>query len=261
MGSKKRKKLAATVAAIQQRWGTRALRPGRQVQQAQAAVPHIATGFAALDAALAGIGGIPRGRISELLGAPTSGMTTVALKIVAQAQAGGDTAAYLDLSGTFDPDYAARCEIDLNRLLLVRPRSGAEALAIALELAASRAVGPLIFDATTALLAGPPAEGPRLAASLAQLPASLNRSPGAAIFLTPLRHGGPLSPAHYPPGFALPNLASLRLALSKERWLRRGEDVRGYEAQVRVLKNKLGPAGQQARLAIIFNGTVRGDGT
>ena len=70
-----------------------------------------------------------------------------------------------------------------------------------------------------------------------------------------------MSPANYPSGFALPHFASLRLLLEKERWLQQGLDIRGYQARVLVLKNKLGPAGQSARIAITFNGVVRGDST
>ena len=115
-----------TVAAIQQRWGTQALRrwgeaPAYRQGQAARAVeaPHIPTGFPALDQAL-GIGGIPRGRITEMMGAPTSGMATLALKVIASAQSRRDMAAYVDLGYTFDPDYAARCGVTPDKLLLVR---------------------------------------------------------------------------------------------------------------------------------------------
>lgn len=262
MGSKKRKRLEAAVEAIQQRWGQRALRrgarPGRGARPAPVAA--IPTGFAALDAALDGCGGIPLGRLSEILGAPTSGMTTLALKIIVQAQRQSHLAAYVDLNGTFDPDYAARCEVDLKRLILVRPGSGLEALQLSHSLLSSGSVGLLVFDTITALRQYP-AEAAALTASLNQLPAGLTRSSSAFIGLTPLQFGNALTTANYPAGLALPHLASLRLELTKESWLYRGRDVRGYRARVVVLKNKLGRAGQQANLSIIFNGTVRGDGT
>lgn len=256
MGSGKRKRLEATVAAIQQRWGSKALRPGDEARRAAAAVSRIPTGFAELDGLLAG--GIPRARLAELLGSPTSGMVTLALKIIAHAQAAGDTAAYIDLGATFDPDYAARCQVYLARLLLVRPRSGREALEITQTLINGRGVGVLVFDAVPHLLAEPPAA---LAAALDGLPALLASSPCAPLFLTPLRFGGAMSAANYPAGFGLPHYASLRLLLEKERWLEKGPDIRGYQARVVVLKNKLGRAGGRAKIAITFNGTVRGDGT
>ena len=251
--SKKRKQLEAAVAAIQQRWGHTALRQGARSVFTQPAIP---TGFAALDAALDGCNGIPRGRITELLGAPTSGMTTIALKVMAQAQHTGDSVAYLDLPHTFDPDYAARCGINLRHLLLVRPHSGTEALEIVYQLLHRRSLGLLIFDSVAALHATPITP-----TALSQLIAPLAQSTTALLFLTPLQFGGAMSVANYPPNFALPHVAGLRLTLTKERWLNRGRDVRGYEARVLVLKNKLGRAGQQARIAITFNGTVRGDAT
>lgn len=258
MSSGKRKRLESTVAAIQQRWGTKALyRAERASLDAQ--VPHIPTGFPTLDKAL-GIGGIPRGRLIELLGAPTSGMVTLALKIMANAQAAGDVAAYVDLGSTFDPDYAARCGINLAKLLLVRPRTGQEALEIIQSLIASRGIGVLAFNSITHLIADPRG-AQTLSAALRQLPSTLAKSSCALIFLTPLQFGDTQSQANYPSGFALPNYATVRLLLEKERWLRRGRDVRGYEARVIVLKNKLGPEGRNARIAITFNGAVKGDST
>jgi len=259
VGSRNRKRLESTVAAIQRRWGQKALRRGRPVTTT-VTTPHIPTGFSELDQALAGIGGIPRSRLTELLGAPTSGMATLALKIIATAQAGGDVAAYVDLAATFDPDYAARCEVDLARLLLVRPQSGREALEIIQALISRREVGVLVFDAATQLLADPAGTRP-LAAALSHLPALLAKSPCAPIFLTPLQFGEAASTANYLPGFALPHYATVRLLLTKERWLQKGPDVRGYQARVLVLKNKLGPVGKSVRIAITFNGVVRGDST
>src|SRR5512136_2494209 len=151
MGARKRKLLDMTVAAIQQRWGPQALRRWGQAPT-RVEIPHVPTGFLALDNAL-GIGGVPRSRITEFLGVPTSGMATLALKVVARAQAMGDMTAYLDLGYTFDPDYAARCEVNLKHLLLVRPHTGDEALEILHSLVAGRGIGILIFDSTSHLIA------------------------------------------------------------------------------------------------------------
>lgn len=257
--SKKRRRLEMTVAAIQRRWGARALRR-LGAESAQAAIPHIPTGFPALDEALDGIGGVPRSRLTEILGAPTSGMATLALKMVASAQAAGDTAAYVDLGATFDPDYADRCEVDLSRLLLVRPQTGREALEITHSLIRSRGAGILVFDAVSDLLADP--QGAQLmSVALGQIGHALPHSPCAAIFLTPLRSGSARSLDNYPGGFALPHYTAVRLLLQKERWLYKRRDIRGYRAQVQVLKNKLGRAGKRATIAITFNGVVRGDST
>lgn len=208
MGSRKRKKrLEATLAAIRRRWGPSAIRR-LEGPAADAPPPCIPTGFPALDQALAGLGGVPRSRMTEILGQPTSGMATLALKVIAQAQTKGDSAAYLDLGQTFAADYAARCGVDLDRLLLVRPPSGLEALEIVQALVAGRGAGVLVFDAVAHLLAGPQ-KAQAMAALLHQLPPLLARSACAAIFLTPLQAGDAMSARNYPPGFPLPHHASL----------------------------------------------------
>jgi recombination protein RecA len=254
VANKKRRDLALTIATIQRKWGLKALRQLDRVE-VTAKIPHVPTGFPTLDKAL-GIGGIPRSRMTEILGVPTSGMTTLAMKIMASAQAEGDTAAYIDLSRTFDADYAHRCEVDLSKLVLVRPHSGNDALAITQDLIASRGVGILIFDAASDLLAD--VQGQQLMATrLRQLIGLLAKSPCALIFLTLLE-------AYHPPtddSYALAHYATLRLFIEKERWITKRRDVRGYRAQVFVAKNKLGAGGQRATIAITFNGTVRGDGT
>jgi recombination protein RecA len=206
------------------------------------------------------MGGIPRGRITEILARPTSGMTTLALKIITKAQAAGDLAIYLDLGQSFDPDYAVRCGVNLAQLRLIRPPTGQAALEIVQTLIIHQGAGVLVFDSVAHLLAGD--QGTQtLAAGARQLVAGLAQSACALVFLTPLNLGGAMSVANYPSGLALPHYATLRLQLKKEKWLYKGRDVRGYEAQVLVLKNQLGRAGQQAKIAITFNGVVRGDST
>src|SRR5262245_57015953 len=115
--------LAELITAVQRRWGTRALRLLRAATEE--VIPVVPTGFHDLDSALR-IGGVPRGRITELLGTPTSGMTTIALTLIAQAQAQGDLASYIDLSKTFDAEYAALVGVDLAALLLIRPTSAGD---------------------------------------------------------------------------------------------------------------------------------------
>ena len=116
MSSDKKKRLEMTVASIQQRWGWQALRK-LDSSSATAAVPHISTGFPNLDQAL-GIGGLAKGRVSELLGPATSGKTTLALKFLVQAQANGGAVGYVDHARFFDPDYAHRCGLDLSLSLI-----------------------------------------------------------------------------------------------------------------------------------------------
>jgi recombination protein RecA len=195
-----------------------------------------------------------------MLGGFTSGISTLALKVMANAQQSGQLAAYVDLGATFDPDYAARCGVHLAQLLLVRPATVAEALEITHSLIAGRGAGLVVFDDVSQLLAAE-SQAHIFAKALRQLPASLAKTQNTLIFLTLLHGKSAMSADNYPGGFALPHYTTLRLQLKKERWLYHYRDVRGYQARVVVLKNKLGKAGQQASITIKFNGTVRGDAT
>jgi len=190
--------------------GARALQTGQRAFATDQPAPAISTSFPRLDRALDGSGGIPRGRITKILGVPTSGMITLTLKIIATAQAQGNLVAYIDLGGTFDPDYAVRCEVSLSHLLLIRPQTGLEGLEIAHTLIASRSIGVLVFD-SVAHLFDDPHGAQTLSTTLRQFPAALAVSPSALIFLTPLHFGSAMSVDNYPSGFALPHYAAVRI--------------------------------------------------
>jgi recombination protein RecA len=174
--------LQQIIIAIQRRWGARAL--WRFDQLTDEVIPVVPTGFVDLDTAL-GIGGIPRGRIIEFLGTPTSGMSTIVLTTIARAQRRGDVAAYMDLSRTFDPEYGASIGIDLAALLLLRPPTAADALELIHALAASGGVGLLVVD-SLALLQSEPRDAPLLAQALRILPGPLAASPCVLVALTVL---------------------------------------------------------------------------
>ena len=250
----KKEKAEKVISAIQKRWGRRII--GRSKGALTQPIAHIPTGFPQLDKAL-GIGGIPRGRISELLGAPTSGMATVALKIISHAQQRGGMTVYLDVGQTFDPDFALRCGVRLENLRLIRPHNLSQALAILVDLIINGGIELLIFDLPVNLQSGQ-VPAPKFTASMGRLLAPLSKSGGTLIFLTSLR---PLnnSLAAYSDQVTLPHFATVRLLLQKERWLYEQQDVRGYEAQAWVIKNKLARPGQKVRFGITFNGTVDGD--
>jgi recombination protein RecA len=256
MGRGKYRKLDLVVASLQRRFGPRAIyryeRPA-----APALPPHIPTGFGELDQAL-GIGGIPRGQITEILGPATSGKVTLVAKVIAQAQDGGHQAAWVDLGWTLDADYLHRCEVDLKGLLVVRPHNGEEALTIASSLAADD-LGILIFDEITSLK-GQNLSPALLQGALARMHQMAIRSSCAVILLTTTYFGPPGDAANYPPGFPLGHHAAIRLALKRETWIRRHGDVRGYQASVTILKNRLAPPAGPVRIKIAFNGTVRGNG-
>lgn len=273
MTSEKKRKLEKTVAALQNRWGTQAVRRLRRDQKSS--VEHIPTGFPPLDEALI-IGGLPRGRISEFIGIPTSGMATMALKIAANAQertsSGSGQAAgaiYIDPGQTFDPDYAARCGLKLDQLVLVRPYDTRQALDILQDFIMGGGIDVLIFDIPFTLLTESESSQ-ALYTTLGRLIAPLSRSYCVLLFLTSLpaqKHvrnqlvNTETLLAAYPPVIGSSNpishYAAVRLVIQRERWLYKERDIRGYQAQVTVIKNKLGPAGKRVSIAITFNGTVK----
>jgi recombination protein RecA len=251
MGARKKQHLDAAVVAIQRRWGAKALRRG-QAAAAVDPVPHIPTGFPALDQAL-GIGGLPQGRLAELAGPATSGKTTLALKFLAQAQAGGGQVAYVDQARSFDPDYAHRCGLVLSRLLVGSPLDGGETLAMTEAMAGSGGLAALVFDAL-GMLWDDPDLARRLDACLKRLAAPLARSGTALLFV---HDPATLNPSTLS---SLAHHAAVRLRITREAWLRRHGDIRGYTARVEVLKNRPGPAGRAVSLRIEFDATPRGDG-
>jgi recombination protein RecA len=257
-GRKRQLQLDMAVAAIQRRYGPGVLVKGKPAAEAgAAAVPCLSSGFPALDRAL-GSGGLPKGRICELVGPATSGKTTLALKFLAQAQAqaggmAGGQVAYVDQALYFDPDYAYRCGLDLSRLLVGTTHDLREALATTEALARSGSLAALVLEVLDFFWTEREAAS-LLAATLNRLPPFLARSGTTLLVLHE-------SPAGRSPALSvLAHCAAIRLQVSRESWLRRHGDVRGYEARVEVLKNRLGPSGRAVTLAIEFNGTVHGAG-
>jgi recombination protein RecA len=241
--------LQQLIIAVQRRWGARALR--RFGQPTHDAIPVIATGFADLDTALS-IGGIPRGRITEFLGTPTSGMSTIVLTLMAQAQAQGDVVAYIDLSRTFDPEYAARVGLDLVTLLLVRPPNAADALELIHALAASGGVGVLVVDSLS-MLQSKPRDAPLLAQALRMLPGPLAASPCALIALTLLPYSPAMTRSLAFGGSLLGHAAAIRLHVAREDWLPTGLGLPGAATCITVLKHRLAAPDGQARVLVAFD--------
>ncbi len=243
MASQRRRKLDALVAQLQLEHGPRAIRraePGERTPPAA----RIPTTFGELDALLDG--GLPKGRITEVAGPTTSGKLTLAAKVIASAHRERDAvAAWIDTWRTCDADYMHRCGVDLSRLLVARPATLSDALAMALHLAESRSLAVLVMDTLPVEAGG---EG-MLAGALSRLAALLAETQTAVVFLS--------DPEQF--SRALAHAAAVRLNIRREHWLARKGDVRGYEGQVELVKNRLGRTGA-ARIRITFNGTVRGDG-
>lgn len=251
--SSRYRKLEAVVNRLQLQHGVHAIRRA-SISEAEAPTPCLSTAFSALDAALADAhgkgekGGVPRGRITEIVGPATSGKVTLAAKVLVAAHRERNAlAAWLDPSRTCDPDYLHRCGVDLDRLLIVRPEERSDALLIALHLIESHTLSALVFDGCFDTGEGSAGE---TTGALERLATVVARTMTAVLFLNEP------TAQHQ----TLAHVATLRLAISRERWLIQQEDVRGYEGHVTVLKNKLGRAGVVVPIRITFNGTVRADG-
>ncbi|MDX1612892.1 MAG: hypothetical protein R3300_01205 [Candidatus Promineifilaceae bacterium] len=251
-GNDKKKKLELTIQSLQDRWGSRAIR--RLSAQRAREIAHIPTGFADLDKAI-GIGGLPRGRLSEIVGVPTSGTATLALKTIAQAQAKQSQAIYIDVGHTFDPDYGARCGLLLNQLLLVRPHNFHQGLAILQDFILGGDSGVLVFDVPFSS-AAEPGSAETLTRTLDRIMAPLGQTAYVLLFLLTLPPGSPTTPSTaYPNEATLPHYAAVRLFVQRQRWLYQAGDIHGYEAQVLVAKNKVGPTGKRVSIAITFDST------
>ncbi len=260
MASQKRSgqyhRLEVAVTQVQRRWGTHALR--LLPPTAAAPSPALSTGFLTLDTAT-GIGGLPRGQISEVIGPTTSGKTSLALSALAKAQRCGGIGAYFDPGRALDPEYAGRFGVDLHRLLLVHPPDGAEALAIAAALARRRGLQLQVFDLRPeSWLPADSAGERRLALALRLFCAALASTPCVALFLTAGEADQDLSSAHaYPGQLPLPECAALRLRVTHEQWIQQPwEDVAGYEVTVAVVKNRLAAPGHQVKVPITFDRAV-----
>jgi len=196
-----------------------------------------------------GNGGIPRGRITQMIGIPTSGMTTLAHKIIANAQGGQGAAVYIDLSGTFDPDYAIRCGVMLDRLLLVRPKTITQTLDIARDLFNEGKLTLVLLD----LLNERDTTRPRdVGTMLRKLHEPLAKSRTAALFL--------LNAPQRPQWQALEEYTDIRLLIQRQTWLYQERDIRGYRVQVTILKDKSSPGEKHIILDLTFDDAVKGNG-
>lgn len=228
MDEDKSKRLQLTLWELQKRWGDNII-----TNRADAATA-LRTGFDALDAILSS-GGLPRGRLTVLSGMPTSGMTTVALRVIAQAQTEQGTAAYIDLSRTFDPDYAVRCGVALERLLIVRPRHITQAFEVARDLFKADQLTLVVLDLAT--------ESPRqMTSSLRQMHERLTKSRSVALMLVASSWDG------------LDALTYIQLQVTRQAWLHQAQDVAGYRVQITVLKDKSNPGEKQITLDLQIGG-------